>query len=421
MKSKSTELAKKILEKAKKSIRPDSRIIKESDNFIHKLNKKLKQSKISAVCVKGGSVAKQTFLKNSHDVDIFVKFSRNYSGKELSSMLQEALPEKAERVHGSRDYFQLKKGKIIYEIVPVLDVKSPEQAENVTDMSPLHVGWVNSKTKKKPFLKDEIRLAKQFCKAIKVYGAESHIKGFSGHILDILIIHYGSFIKLLENASKWNHKVVIDASKSLKDPLKELNKDKLNSPLIIIDPVQPGRNAAAALSKKNFDQFVMCAKAFLESPKESFFKPKKLSIQEIKKIKKRMFPEEELITLQITPLKGKNDVVGSKVMKVYESVKKGLIENDFKIVFSDWEFGRPSIAYFFVKKEKLSSTIEIRGPPVSKKDNVNEFRKKHKKTRTVNNIVYAYEKRKYFSAISLIKALIKSDYVRERVERVLII
>ena len=61
-----------------------------------------------------------------------------------------------------------------------------------------------------------------------------------------------------------------------------MNKSKTQSPLIIVDPVQPDRNASAAVSREKFGVFKHKAKKFLERPGEKFFEIKKLSIKELK-------------------------------------------------------------------------------------------------------------------------------------------
>ncbi|MEM4246893.1 MAG: nucleotidyltransferase domain-containing protein, partial [Candidatus Woesearchaeota archaeon] len=149
-------------------------------NFLKNLNSSLKKNRFAAKAILGGSYAKDTWLKGDYDVDVFVRFSLKYKGKDLSKMLEKALtPWNAERVHGSRDYFWVHKKQFKFEIIPVLEIKKANDAENVTDFSPLHVKWVNKNGKK---YKGDIRLFKKFCKAQGVYGAESYIRGFSGHV-----------------------------------------------------------------------------------------------------------------------------------------------------------------------------------------------------------------------------------------------
>ena len=203
------ELLKEVLE----GLKPDERKVrKEADITLKKLNSGLKKARIKAKAVTGGSVAKGTFLKGDYDCDIFVKFDfRKYGDKDISKILGEVLKKyfkNVTRVHGSRDYYHIKdrQSEFRYELVPVLDIKKTSDAVNVTDCSPLHVSWVN----KFPKMKEEIMLTKAFMKAAKTYGAESYIKGYSGHVVDIITIYYGGFLNLLKAAAKWKHREVID-------------------------------------------------------------------------------------------------------------------------------------------------------------------------------------------------------------------
>ena len=228
-------------EKIKKDIKPNERLARATANiFLGKVNSLVQKNKINAAAVIGGSLAKGTFLKGDHDVDIFVKFPKEYDSGRLSDILEKVLkPLKPERVHGSRDYFIKIDKKMKYEIVPVYDIKSASEIVNITDASPLHFKWLKEQARKNPKLNDEIRLAKAFCKSAGVYGAESYIRGFSGHVLDILIVNYCSFTGLIKNASRWKKPQVIDICNIYKgDALQKLNKAKVESPLILIDPIQ---------------------------------------------------------------------------------------------------------------------------------------------------------------------------------------
>ena len=173
---------KKLLSEVILEIRPSEKYEKEildkSNSIITQINKGMKGAK----AVLAGSGAKGTWLK-TFDADIFVKF--NYSrfkdkSNKLSDMLEKFLKKhfKIIRLHGSRDYFQIRQQKFTFEIVPILEIKRSEQAKNITDVSPLHSDFVLKHKK----LVDEVRLTKQFFKAEKVYGAESYIRGFSGYV-----------------------------------------------------------------------------------------------------------------------------------------------------------------------------------------------------------------------------------------------
>ena len=404
----------KFLEQIKEEIKPEKGTIKEVDEVVSRINKLLKKAGLKAICKKGGSIAKETFLKDDYDVDLFAIFDKKYKEKDISKLLAKAIKSlKPKKVHGSRDYYQIYqiKNNLLFEIVPVLNVKNYKEIQNVTDMSPLHVSYVNKNANKK--LKDDIRLAKLFCKAQGVYGAESYIKGFSGHIIDILIIHYKGFINLLKAASKWKDQTIIDPKKHYDDPLFEINTSKTRGPLIIVDPIQPNRNAAAAMGKDKYNIFRNAAKEFLKKPSENFFIKKSINLEGLKKRAKNNY----LIVLDVKAKKGKEDVVGSKLRKVFDYIEKSLKNNEFKLIFSDWEWNKKEKAkfYFIIKKERLSKEVLHPGPPLDRKEHVLLFKKLYKKTITKNKKLYAKVNRKYPEPKKLINDLMKNKYVKDRV------
>ena len=407
---------KTIFERTIKRITPAKQEFKIVDDTIEKINALVKKSGVKAVCTAGGSYAKGTILKNDFDIDLFVRFNYDYRSKDISKLLGKALkPLKPELVHGSRDYYQLKKKNMLFELVPVLKISNYKQAVNVTDMSPLHVDYVKKHLRAKPGLAGEIRLAKQFCKAVKAYGAESYIRGFSGHVLDLMIIYYGSFENLLMQASVWGTRIIMDIEKHLKDPLKQLNKSKTQSPLIIVDPIQPDRNAAAAISREKFEVFKQKAREFLDNPSDKFFVVKKLAVSEIKSRAKKNW----LVVLRVKPLKGKEDVVGAKVMKGFEHIRKELKEHDFKVLDAGWEFDRKeSLLYYVIKKEKFSDKVIIMGPPVRVRENAKRFKSKHKNVFEKDGRIFARGKREYKTPEKLVKRLIKEDYIKQRVANI---
>ncbi len=400
-----------LLDKIKKKIVPDEDISKEIKKKLDKINLLLK--KIKAKAVLGGSFAKNTYLKNDFDVDIFVKFDKKYADKDISNILEKAIKSlKPEKVHGSRDYFQIN-GKISYEIVPVLDVTDIKDARNVTDMSPLHVDWVKKNLKKDQ--NNEIRLAKLFCKANNIYGAESYIQGISGHVLDILIIKYGSFIKFLEAATKWKEKEVIDFYNFYKGTaLKDLNKSKIQSPIIVIDPISPDRNAAAALGREKFLLLKKAARDFLETPSEDSFK-REIMTKNILLTKKA---KNKLLIFKVTAKEGKKDVVGSKLLKTFNYINNKFINNSFTIIDSGWEWEGKSMFWYIAKYEMLEKEFLRVGPPLKQTYHVELFKSKHKETIQKEDRIFAKVKRKYRKIEKLAEELLKSDSVLEKVKKI---
>jgi len=407
-------LLTEILKTVKPSKEEESDFIRITNNVLKRINSNLKDAKV----ILGGSGAKVTWLKGFHDVDLFVLFDYNkFKEKHLliSDILEKSLKRKfkaVKRIPGSRDYFQINEKGYTFEIIPILEIKKADEALNITDISPLHVDWV----KKNKRYCDEIRLTKRFCRAQDVYGAESYIKGFSGYLLEILTIYYKSFSQLLKNTVKWKEKMVIDIGKYYKNPkeaIEYLNKAKTYSPIIVIDPVQKERNVAAALSREKFLQFKEASRKFLKRQNKDFFTKKPLDIEKLKK----KAGNNILILLEAKASGSKEDIIGCKLMKVFDYISKQIVRKDFKIVNEGWEFDRKNKAvyWFMVDNKKLSELKKVIGPPVKSKYHSKRFKEKHKKTFIEKNRICTNIKRKFREPFSLVKALIKEDYTKEKI------
>lgn len=406
---------KSILSEVLKEIQPDKNYEKEIFEKLNFIIGKINKNQKDVKAILGGSGAKGTWLK-TFDADIFVLFGyKKFRDKndKLSDFLEKILRKKLKgtiRIHGSRDYFQIKQNKFTFEIVPILKIQKAEQARNITDVSPLHSKWVLRHKK----LVDQMKLTKQFCQAQDVYGAESYIRGFSGYICEILTVYYGSFLNLMRNAAKWQDKVVIDVQRHYKgkDVFKLVNTSKLLSPLIAIDPVQKDRNAAAALSAEKFEAFKKAANGFLKNPSKEFFAKKELSALFLKE----KTINKKLITIKSKPLTGKIDVVGSKLLKIYEFFNKELDNHDFRIMKTGWEWNKKNdaIFYFLLDSKPLSKYIELEGPPLKMKQHVGNFKKVHRKTFNKNNKIYAYEKRQFTKPEELLGKLAKNQFAKEK-------
>lgn len=410
-------MMKSLLAGVLKEIRPDKEyedeILEKAGKIIGIINKGMKDAK----AVLGGSGAKGTWLK-TFDADIFLKFNyKKYNDKDeqISDTLEKFLKRhfKVARLHGSRDYFQIKQGNFTFEIVPILEIKKSEQAKNITDVSPLHSKFVLKHKK----LIDEIRLTKQFLKAARVYGAESYIRGFSGYVCEILAIYYGSFLNFVKAASKWREKEIIDLKNYYKgkNVLMELNKSKLVSPLIVIDPVQKDRNAAAALDCEKFEILRHRAKEFLKKPSKEFFEVKPISENSLKEKFRN-----NLVMLKAEPLDKKEDVAGAKMLKAFHFIEQNLIYCGFKIRESDmlWHEKDSSLFYYALESTSLPRTTEVQGPPLKMKRHAEIFEKKHKNAFAKNNRLYAIENRRFAHALDLIKAIIRAPNIKNNVKSI---
>ena len=389
----------------------------------------LKKQRIDAEVMLGGSAAKGTFLRHDFDCDCFVRFARSYAKKRksISDITEKVLKEifgDVERVPGSRDYFQFEHEGVEFEVVPVVKVRDHREVQNVTDASPLHVAWITDKLEKRPQLRREILLTKLFLKANDLYGAESYIRGFSGHVVDLLVIHYGGFLELLRGAAGWEVPEIIDVHGHHKDALKAIDRSK-HGALILVDPVQPKRNAAAALSKKNFLRMRELAREFLENPTKKMFRRKEVTQSQLE----REAAGRRLLLLRAEPEEGKHDVMGSKMMKLFQFLRNQLEGHGFGILDSGWRFtpkrgGKPEAMFWFIlPRERLPEYYEHMGPPVDEGRHVERFRKSHRRTFVRGTRIYARVRREYRLPQNLIRDLIreKHPYIASRAKRLTLI
>jgi len=393
-------ILREALAEAKPSGEEIEKINSALEEFSKDIKKSLKKLKIEAEVFVGGSFAKKTLVKKTrYDVDVFIRFDKKYRGKNLSELTEKILKsmnlKDTEKVHGSRDYFKVNAESWFYfEVVPVLNVSNPKEAENITDLSYYHVKYVNKKANKR--ILDEIILAKLFCAANRVYGAESHIKGFSGYSLELLMIYYRTFERLLKALVKSKEgKIFVDIEKHYRNRnqiMMDMNSSRLESPIILVDPTYKQRNALATLSEESFEKFREAAKEFLKHPKIESFHPKKVDFFELERAVSKN--KEEFILLGISTSAQRGAIAGSKLLKFYNHLSSEISKHfDIKDKGFYYEDGQDADCYFIAKKKGKEI---LRGPPEGKKREAENFKRKHKKTFSKSGVLYAEEKNDIF-------------------------
>ena len=125
-----------------------------------------------------------------------------------------------------------------------------------------------------------------------------------------------------------------------------------------------------------------------------------------------------LLLVTVAALKGKEDAVGAKLLKVFEFLREKLQE--FGLVASGWEWDKGSEAlFYFVAKKKELPEFKIRmGPPLKMKEFVADFKKKNKNTFEEKGRVMAKVKVETPKLKDFVNALVKEEYVMGRVGKV---
>jgi tRNA nucleotidyltransferase (CCA-adding enzyme) len=260
----------------------------------------------------GGSYAKGTDIKGS-DADIFMLFPHEFDAIEILRILKKEFPDGREE-YSDHPYLMLPQDTFSIDIVPGYKASTGSDLKTAVDRTPFHVRFVQKNFSQR--MKNEVRILKQFLKGIGVYGAESSVQGLSGYVAELLIYKYGSFDKLITNVRTWKIPCILDHN----------DKEFRGANIVLVDPVDSGRNTAANVSVENLATFILAAKMFKWENWKEFFYPVNRDFDLPKEAVVIYFPckrcNEEILIPNLrrisTVLRGELDALGFRV--IYSSV-----------------------------------------------------------------------------------------------------
>ncbi|MGQ4913712.1 MAG: nucleotidyltransferase domain-containing protein [Candidatus Asgardarchaeia archaeon] len=369
---------KAVCQEALKKIKPtikETKLLQELTNsVIDSITFCSKQISIKVKdAIPGGSFAKGTNLKGDSDIDLFVRVITEQRDDlknfvfSVKSCLESALKSEAIIAYAENPYlaFDLKKNDMLahVDIVPVAfakDVYELPKALKISGMarSPFHTLYAREKLN--DAMRDEVRLLKYFLKKKRAYG----VFGFTGWLSELLIIHYGTFENVLRNADEIVHlRLDIEGRFSPKELEKMFPSDRI----VILDPIDPRRNAAAGIQgfigELKLIRFRNSAKEAINNPQKTFVEwpiRGNVTVEFIPKNLKTIPPENYLTSLGHIALALKNSLE-----------QYGYILKDAYIC------EEPYLLYLLVEPNKLEKYV-LKGPPVNMKNAVSCFLKAHK-------------------------------------------
>jgi len=337
-----------------------------------------------------GSVAKDTWLSGEPDIDVFMRLPRTTPREAFGAVCLD-VAKKATRGYrqverfAEHPYLEAFVDNTRVNIVPCYRVRRGEWV-SATDRTPFHTDYV------KPLLNDqlrgEIRLLKRFMKGIGVYGAEIRVGGFSGYLCELLTLNYGSFTEVLRSVADWREEAsVIDCEgyyKSREDEVKKIFEE----PLVVVDPVDKGRNAASAVRKECLEEFIAASREFLKKPSLTFFYPRETKALDAKEVVKAMqLRGSAMIFVRFGRVKVVSDVLWGQLYKTRRSLRKMLEQHDFKVIRDGvWSDEKDlNVLLFEVERRYLPTIKRHLGPPLRKRAECERFLRKHLgATRTVS-------------------------------------
>jgi tRNA nucleotidyltransferase (CCA-adding enzyme) len=213
-----------------------------------------------------GSAARGTYLSDRLDVDLFLLFPPDLPRDRLREeglALGRAVLTETETRYAEHPYLRGRFEGFHVDAVPGFAITDPTHPLSPVDRTPFHQEYLSAR--ETPALVAQVRLAKQFFRALGVYGSESRTEGCSGYLVELLVLRFGSLQGLLGAARSWRIPVRIE------EPARDPPRLPAEVALILGDPVDPHRNVASALSRRNLALLILAAGAYLDRPRERWF------------------------------------------------------------------------------------------------------------------------------------------------------
>ncbi len=305
-----------------------------------------------------GSTTRNTFLKDKKDIDIFLLLPLKYSKNEMKdivnhiseNLLKDGMIERYDLNYAEHPYTTLHRGGYAIDLVPCYSIKRIEDMISSVDRTPFHNEYIKSRLTDEQ--KDEILLLKAFLRSIGIYGAEAKVNGFSGYLCELLIINYGDFESTISNVSEWKLPVIIDI---------EDHGIIEDEKFVVVDPVDPKRNVASAVSLESLSKFISACKIFQRYPDERFFIPhKKRGDRDISR------RDSDFVFLLFDIPKISMDILYPQLKKAKERIVDHLIEEDFDLIRSDLWTDEKKVGIITMEFQnlELSSVKKQIGPRV---------------------------------------------------------
>ncbi|MFB3890343.1 MAG: CCA tRNA nucleotidyltransferase [Candidatus Bathyarchaeia archaeon] len=415
-----TKVTEKILEEITPTVHDRKRICSIASELERKVSAACAEAGLDAVVRVEGSVAKDTWLREEPDVDVFMRLPVTIPRKALGEIglkIAKKATEGSMQIErfAEHPYLEAFVDGTRVNIVPCYQAK-PGEWLSATDRTPYHTDYVNEHLA--VALREEVRLLKKFMKGISVYGAEIRIGGFSGYLCELLTLHYGSFAETLAAFSKHSPRRVVDIESYYKQRERELEL-LFPEPLVVVDPVDRARNVASAVRDQMLQTFAAASRAFLKAPRKEFFYPPKTPPLTTKALKESLKNRgSDLIFLILGEIRAVPDVLWGQLHRTQRALRTQLELNDFQVlrdaVWSQ-EKGESTAFIIELNQRTLPAVKKHLGPPLERQQECDDFVTKYLHNNQVVAGPYIEEgrwivevKRKFIDAVEMLKAKTKA-------------
>ncbi|MFI5415930.1 MAG: CCA tRNA nucleotidyltransferase [Nitrososphaerales archaeon] len=372
-----------------------------SDNLVELVKKEAAKYPEVTLVELGGSYAKGTWLKGKLDLDIFVKMKKETEEKQFEEIGRKIGFTSMKKYkpyvrYSEHPYVEAEAENIKVNVVPCYDVEKG-QWKSSADRSSFHTRFILEKLDDEK--KNEVRLLKKFLIGVDIYGAEIAKEGFGGYVAEVLIYHYGSFIKVLEAAANFTQGQIIG------NPTK-----KFETALILIDPIDSNRNLGTAISAQNFGKFILAARAYLKKPSLVFFNGKK-SFPNTKNLK-------NIIVVKFDYKHRSPDIIWGQAKRGATALSGQLELGGFQVLRKSAITDEKSEAamLFLLHSPVIEKSMVKNGPDVFRKSESESFilRNSKNKLTWVNDDgrILSLQEREFYNAKKFLQSLLKKNLTK---------
>lgn len=336
-----------------------------------------------------GSVAKDTYLRESIDFDVFTLFPPATSREELERLgllIGRAVLVDYEEKYAEHPYLHGRFEGFPADIVPAYEVQSAEQKMSAVDRTPFHTRFVRERMAREQ--RDQVRLLKAFMEGIDAYGAEARTHGFSGYLCELLILKFGTFANVIRAGAGWKPGTFLVLDRFEGNP-------KFTDPLVFLDPVDPKRNVASAVGAVTLAHFAEACRAYLRREGLSYFFPRQLvplPPDELAIMLRRRRGDFVLIRFRAPP-GVLEDHLHDQMRKAGAAVERLLERFGFEVRRTSYELDDELMLLIELPRLRLPETVTHVGPPVRSREHAERFRKTWSDHREARSPVYEEEGR----------------------------
>lgn len=374
------EIRAKVLKRVNPSESERKKVLDLAQKLTENVEKEAKSRGVEADVRVEGSVAKNTWLKDSPEIDVFIRVPASTPKEEFGTTLLDVAKKATEGYKqierfAEHPYLEAIMDGVYVNIVPCYNVKSGEWI-SATDRTPFHTDYIKPHLDEK--MGEEVRLLKRFMKGISVYGAEIKTGGFSGYLCELLVLNYGSFDETLRSAANWKEKTVIDYKRHYKTL--EDAQTNFEEPLVMVDPVDKTRNVAAAVTQERLNEFVAASREFLKTPTIDFFYPQQTRALNTTEMANTISARgSAIVFIKFEGAKAVPDVLWGQLYKSQRALQKIIKKHDFTVLRdSVWSNEKDLNMFVFELENRfLPSMKHHLGPPIKNRLGCEKFLQKH--------------------------------------------